>query len=229
RQRQSDDIRKMWFGFEPDPSPKPKRERISKGSPATSVTVADQTVLNVAFGSRSGSIIKGLFDAHPYTITHVLERPKADGSPDWSEAVNSFLWRLAFYTQDECQLDRLFRMSKLYSETHWESKWERLGEAAINAAIDGLENTYYWPNIVPDFSEATCEFRPEDIPHQPAPAPQSVPTDDLDTTALAAQQAAKATERQEQQANRFQILRRSQVQNIPKPNWLVRNHIREQS
>lgn len=62
--------------------------------------------------------------------------------PDLSQAVQSLLTILAIETVcDAKQIEERFKQSRLYQETHWHEKWERLGAGEIAKAIEfGREN-----------------------------------------------------------------------------------------
>jgi len=57
--------------------------------------------------------------------------------PDLSAAVQSLLTLLAIDTLlDPVQMELRFKLSKLYLETHWREKWDRLGQSEIAKAIN---------------------------------------------------------------------------------------------
>ncbi len=130
-------------------------------SAAASPPVGDQKVLDEAFASKNGEQIRHLFDANHEGILG-LGFVKSNGTPDWSRAVRSLIVRLAYWTQDADQLDRLFRASALMDV--WGDKWDRLGEDEIAFALETAPR----PDEPPPTIE--IEIAPDVAP--PAPGPE---------------------------------------------------------
>jgi hypothetical protein len=91
-------------------------------------TTDDERVRALAFRASNGAETRALYGGDT----------SANGG-DHSAADLALLSRLAFYTQDPDQLDRLFRRSALYRP-----KWERADyrERTIDRALSGLTETY---------------------------------------------------------------------------------------
>jgi primase-polymerase (primpol)-like protein len=68
--------------------------------------------------------------------------------PDKSEAVMSLLTQLAYQNCDPSFIETEFKKSKLYSDTHWQERWPRLGASQITKAIA-------WVNTHPRREQAT--------------------------------------------------------------------------
>jgi P4 family phage/plasmid primase-like protien len=105
----------------PDPTPS-GGDRVAAGG-----GLADAEIIALGRAEKSAKFRK-LFDAGDVS-----------GYPSASEAVAALLWKLAYYTKDREQLDRLFRRSALYRQ--WAGKWERLGAAEVDKAIAGVGKT----------------------------------------------------------------------------------------
>ena len=142
-------------------------------------------VLKLAFNSKNGAFTKALWDCDEKEIASKFA--KADGSPDWSSAVGSLVYRLAFYTQNPEQLDALFRKSGLFKNTHWEEKWERLGEEKIEDAINDLQEKYEWPTPSIDYSQ----LYEVDVPEKPKPEKAEKPKATATAPAPALEQEQK--------------------------------------
>ena len=113
----------QWFK-ENYPRPQPQNEPNVSGS---SAVLSDEKVLEIAFRAKDGTQTAAWFNGG------------AGEGADHSSIDLRFLTRMAFYTQDEAQLDRILRASKLYRE-----KWERKDyrDATIKKAILGRTGTY---------------------------------------------------------------------------------------
>lgn len=88
--------------FPPKPAPPPLRA-------LPPLSLDDERVLELAFGARNGAETRRIYDGDMSYYGN-----------DHSDADLGLLSRLAFYTQDTEQLDRLFRRSGLYRK-----KWDR--------------------------------------------------------------------------------------------------------
>ena len=64
------------------------------------------------------------------------EAATGDGKTDLSKAVHQFLMLLARdLLFDRAEIERQFKLSKTYLETHWQEKWQRLRESELDLAI----------------------------------------------------------------------------------------------
>lgn len=93
-----------------------------------SPTLTDEEILEKAQASRTGEAFRRLWSGD--TSAHGNDQSKAD---------LALLRRMAFYTQDREQLDRLFRQSQLFRD-----KWERSSyrEPTLTRALENLGNVY---------------------------------------------------------------------------------------
>lgn len=121
-QERSSEILK-WFN-ETFPEPKPAVRPAKNTHP----NLSDEKILEIAFRAKNGQKIQSLYNGD--TSAYKGDDSKAD---------LALVKALAFYTQDEKQLDRLFRSSGLYRP-----KWERDGyrEDTIRKAIASCTDTY---------------------------------------------------------------------------------------
>jgi len=149
-------LEKYLADYFPQKTERPKPKPSATASPASE----DATVLATAFAAKNGAATKQLFDADEGGIL-ALGFMKSDSTPDWSRAVSSLVFRLAYFTQDADQLDRLFRASALMSV--WEDKWDRLGEDIIANALAHAP--------VPDEPPPTFEADPGVVHVSPPVAP----------------------------------------------------------
>lgn len=99
-------------------------------------TMEDQEILNKAFQAQNGAKVKRLFDGD--LSIH---------SGDHSSADLALCSYLAFYTQNTQQIDRIFRLSKLYRKKWDEKRGSRTySEMTIEKALSGLKTTYQSTN-----------------------------------------------------------------------------------
>ncbi|MDN5310189.1 MAG: putative primase/helicase [Methanolobus sp.] len=110
-----------------DPPQKEKESEPRKATPTQEGGLSDEEIIRLCKIARNGEKFKSLWSG--CTV----------GYPSQSEADQALCSILAFYTQDEMQIDSLFRSSGLYRE-----KWERRDyrDRTIRAAIDGLREKY---------------------------------------------------------------------------------------
>ncbi len=127
--------------FPPEPAPPPLRV-------LPSLTLDDQRVLELAFRASNGAETRRLYDGD-----------KSGCGDDHSGADLALQSRLAFYTQDPDQLDRLHRGSGLYRK-----KWERADyrERTIGKALQQRE-TYNpsRPTALPERETLPAAHTPE--------------------------------------------------------------------
>ncbi len=136
-----------WFA-ETFPSPGPQ-DAVHR--PTAVLSLDDEAVLQLATNAANGPDTMALYAGD--TSRH---------GGDHSAADLALLSRLAFYTQDPDQLDRLFRTSGLYRE-----KWERTDyrERTIARALEGLRETYNparpYPSCEPQ--DAVCSSETPEV------------------------------------------------------------------
>ncbi len=113
-----------WFA-ETFPAPEP---HLAVHRAAAPLSLDDEAVLQLATNAANGPDTMALYAGD--TTRH---------GGDHSASDLALLSRLAFYTQDRDQLDRLFRNSGLYRD-----KWDRTDyrERTIARALEGLRETY---------------------------------------------------------------------------------------
>lgn len=70
-----------------------------------------------------------------------LWRGELSDHPTHSEAVASLVFRLAFWTRDREQIDRLFRRSRQF-HGKWVEKWKRSGQDEIDKALASVKESY---------------------------------------------------------------------------------------
>jgi len=116
--------------------PSPPLTPTSTQPVAAAVLLDDHTLLQKAFAAANGAKTKKLYDGD--ICNH----------PSQSEADGDLVFRLAFYTKDPAQLDRLFRASGLMRE-----KWDKLLSAA-----DG--RTHGQKNIDDALCKVTASYAP---------------------------------------------------------------------
>jgi len=90
--------------------------------------LSDDEIIRLCKVARNGEKFKSLWNG------------STAGYPSHSEADQALCSILAFYTQDEIQIDNLFRQSGLYRDK-WRDRRD-YRERTINAAIDGLTQVY---------------------------------------------------------------------------------------
>ena len=85
-------------------------------------SLSDEEVISLAKQAKNSDKFISLFEKEKYPKSH-------------SEAVQSLLCLLVFYTQDHAQIDRLYKRSALFSGEWKEKKWERRKNQEIERAI----------------------------------------------------------------------------------------------
>lgn len=77
-----------------------------------------------------------------YTAAKITDMMSRIDYPDLSQAVQSLLTLLAIeHRLDAVKIETAFKESRLYTDTHWKEKWERLGAGELKKAIEyGREN-----------------------------------------------------------------------------------------
>lgn len=146
--------------FKPKEAPKPKKSKPT-GAPSSQ---ADGDLIERAKAARNGGKFSTLF----------YGGWQAAGYPSQSEADAALCSMLAFWTQDEGQIDRIFRQSTLMRE-----KWDRrhnaggetYGEMTIRSALNTVSNTH---------QPRAGGAKPDDIPEPPDRMAEDVPLDAYD-------------------------------------------------
>jgi putative DNA primase/helicase len=112
----------------------PKAEENGQQQDPRTSALSDEEVIALCRKARNAAKFADLFDAG--------DTAAYDG--DDSSADLALVGILAFYTQDEDQLDRLFSRSALYRPEKWgkRSDYRRL---TLDKALDGLTETYTPP------------------------------------------------------------------------------------
>ncbi len=118
----------------------PKAARAAQPVPRVALGMTDAEVLRLAFKAKNGARVRALYGGDT-----------AAYGGDASSADAALLSVLAFWTQDEAQLDRLFRSSGLHRE-----KWERpdYRERTLRFALENRTEHY----------DPTRRYRPVDTP-----------------------------------------------------------------
>jgi hypothetical protein len=121
RQAALDDLRAETF----PPAP-PRQPQLSPAAPPAGASLEDTELIERARGARNGAKFFALWGGD--TSGHAGDESAAD---------LALLSMLAFWTSDEDQLDRVFRLSGLYRD-----KWERLDyrERTIRRALERSEH-----------------------------------------------------------------------------------------
>lgn len=116
----------------------------------SSPALSDEEVIERARGARNGEKFARLFDQGDLS--------EHDG--DDSRADMALVQILAFWTQDEEQLDRLFRQSALYRD-----KWDRQSyrDLTINRALENLTETWQATWLDPDDERRTDVWNAEQL------------------------------------------------------------------
>jgi hypothetical protein len=114
--------------------------------------LADEALLEKALSARNGQKFARLW------------RGDTDGYPSQSEADLALCDLLAFWTQDEAQLDRLFRRSELYRE-----KWDEVhgkgtyGQLTIETALSRAGEHWTPPRVRPDRTQHSSNGRGPEV------------------------------------------------------------------
>lgn len=115
--------------------PKEKPQQKSNGAASSNGGISDDEVLDLLFRASNGARARELFDG---------DWDQA-GYPSQSEGDAALCSMLAFYTQEEGQIDRLFRRSVLM-RTKWDEKHgsdgRTYGQKTIDFALSNLGETY---------------------------------------------------------------------------------------
>jgi hypothetical protein len=113
---------------------KPKEEPKPKGS-GPELTLGDQEIIDKAKAAKNGGKFSSLF----------YGGWQAEGYPSQSEADAALCSILTFWTQDEGQVDRIFRQSALMREK-WDERHHAdgrtYGQATIERALSTVAETY---------------------------------------------------------------------------------------
>jgi putative DNA primase/helicase len=117
--------------FRPKEEPKPKKPKDS----GPELTLGDQEIIDKAKAARNGGKFSSLF----------YGGWQAEGYASQSEADAALCSMLAFWTQDERQVDRIFRQSALMREK-WDERHHAdgrtYGQATIERALSTVAETY---------------------------------------------------------------------------------------
>ena len=199
--------------------PRPPRE----GAAGTSVSMEDEQVLILCRAARNSEKFALLWagDTSAY-------------SGDDSRADAALVSMLAFYTQDEGQLDRLFRASGLMRD-----KWERsdYGARTVRHALDHLTETYTPPKdaLLHQQEDRLLEIIPEvttgsagaDVTSNNTDVTSNGQADDFVT--IAAKTAAKAAEAVADVTtgarNHRKAYSLTELEEMPDPIWLIKDHV----
>ena len=113
--------------------PEPKTENRAGAASNCNGHLSDHEVIELALGAKNGAKVRTLLNGDH------------DGYPSASEADMALCSLLAFYTQDQTQIDRLYRGSRLFRDK-WDEKHygdgATYGERTIRKAIAGATETY---------------------------------------------------------------------------------------
>ena len=158
--------------------PEPKIEK-GAGTANGNGHLSDHEILEIGVRAKNGAKLRSLLAGN------------CDGYPSPSEADMAFCSLLAFYTQDESQIDRLYRGSKLFRDK-WDEKHygngATYGEHTIRKAIASTVESYKRPageNELPHVYREQVTHRgneirdlsvtvPDDIPESLIEPPQTV-------------------------------------------------------
>lgn len=140
----------------------PAREKTKAPTNGTSGHLTDSEILDLIRGSKQAAKFDALY--------------RGDDSmhnDDTSVADLALVSQLAFYTQDEAQLDRIFQGSSRARDkwtTKHASNGSTYGQMTIRRALDQLDETYTPPTEGPELVDA-----PGTDPQQGTPAPEAEP------------------------------------------------------
>jgi len=113
--------------------PEPKLEKRAGASSNGDGHLSDHEIIEIAFSAKNGDKLRSLLAGN------------CGGYPSASEAEMALCSLLAFYTQDETQIDRIYRGSRLFREK-WDAKHygdgATYGEHTIEKAISGVREAY---------------------------------------------------------------------------------------
>jgi hypothetical protein len=199
----SDELAK-WHAevFPPTPTTAPQ------AATCAASTLSDERVLRLAFGAKNGDETRSLYNGDATSF-----------SDDHSEADLALLGRLAFYTQDESQLDRLFRSSKLYRKK-WDERRGSLtyGQRTVRKALRGCTDSYKPRRSKADQSDSA--LRAEES--QMLGAEQDVQTDTADVSTPDSNVAGSPRKAAIPAAHPFRLIRKfSDLDNLPPQEYLI--------
>ena len=115
------------------PKPQEKQYTYQPVNPADVPRLTDEEVLNLMFSSKNGNTFKSMY----------YQREIATYANDDSRADAALLYKMAYYTKDPEQLDRLYRQSKLMRDK-WDSARgdSTYGRKLIYQAIANVKGQY---------------------------------------------------------------------------------------